>query len=135
MPPEPVVLARVAQCHRSAKPCKVGGPGLGAQLGRGLPDLGSGKAAFLRLREPPLHDLRRGAGVTRRDPGDEVPGLRRDTVRLLDSGVLGRFDDDAMLVHGWLGVLTADEVPTVARLLTLGTHAQQFIPGYVVNLS
>jgi ATP-dependent DNA helicase RecG len=54
-------------------------------------------------------------------------------VRLLDARGLGRFNDDAMLVHG--GVLTADQVPIVAGLLTLGLHPQQFIPRYVVNLS
>ena len=39
----------------------------------------------------------------------------------------------AMLVHG--GVLTADGVPTLAGLLTLGLLPQQYIPRYVVNLS
>jgi ATP-dependent DNA helicase RecG len=129
----PVVLARVAECDRSAKPCKIGGRGWVRSWDGDFQMSDLEEQAFLRLREAPLHDVRPVAGATRRDLDDELLGLWRDTVRLLDSGGLGRFDDDAMLVHG--GVLTADGVPTVAGLLTLGVHPQQFIPRYVVNLS
>jgi ATP-dependent DNA helicase RecG len=54
------------------------------------------------------------------------------TVRERDATGLGRFADDAELLRR-AGVTVAGGQPTVAGLLSLGVHPQQFFPRYVIQ--
>lgn len=129
----PVVLARVSECDRAAKPCKLRGRGWVRSWDGDFQMSDLEEQAFLRLREVPRHDMRPVDGATRAHLDVELLGLWVATARSIDPAGLGRFSDDAMLIHG--GVLTEDGVPTVAGLLTLGVHPQQFLPRHIVNLA
>ncbi|MFI6910244.1 ATP-binding protein [Nonomuraea sp. NPDC050394] len=132
----PVIVARVHECDPSAKPCRVTASGTAYLRGYDgdfpLSDLE--EQAFLAARKPPLFDRRVVAGATREDlDGDLVAAFLR-SVRERDSHGLGRFTDDAELLRR-AGVTAPDGTPTVAGLLALGAHPQEWFPRFVIQAS
>jgi len=74
------------------------------------------------------------AGSTAADLDRELVAAFVSTVRDRDSSGLGRFDGDAELLAR-AGVTTGDGTPTVAGVLALGVHPQQWFPRYVIQLA
>lgn len=133
---EPVVVARVHECDRSAKPCRV--TGTGAAYLRGydgdyrLSDLEA--QGFLSARRPPLFDREPVTGASRDDLDGELVASFLATVRERDPYGLGRFSDDDELLRR-AGAIASGDQPTVAGLLALGAYPQQFFPRYVIQAS
>ncbi|MFF5075918.1 ATP-binding protein [Actinoplanes sp. NPDC000266] len=131
---QPVVVARVHECDPSAKPCRVTASGTAYLRGYDgdfpLSDLET--QGFLAARRPPLFDRRpvEGAGPDDLDP--QLVAAYLATVRERDATGLGRFPDDTELLRR-AGVIVDGGQPTVAGLLTLGVHPQQFFPRYVIQ--
>ncbi len=128
-----VILARVTECDPAAKPCRVQGHGWvrGYDGDYRMSDLE--EQAFLRLRQPPLHDRQPVSGTSTADLDPELTRIWITTARSLDAHGLGRFTDEQMLVRG--GVVHSDGELSVAGLLTLGVHPQQFFPRFVITLA
>ncbi|NNH70031.1 ArsR family transcriptional regulator [Nocardia uniformis] len=133
---EPVVVVRVHECDRSAKPCRVAATGT-AYLRSYDGDFAMSELeeqAFLASRHPPLFDRQSVAGATLSDLDSElVQGFVR-SVRDRDPRGLGRFADDPELLLR-AGVLDADRRPTIAGILALGLHPQQWFPRFVIQAS
>lgn len=132
----PVIVARVHECDSSAKPCRVASSGESYLRGYDgdyrMSDLE--EQAFLAARKPPLFDR---APVAESTPDDLDQGLVAAftaTVRDRDPYGLGRFEDDSELLTR-AGVTTRDGVLTVAGILALGIHPQQWFPRYVIQLA
>jgi len=133
---QPVVVAEVHECDVSAKPCRV------ASSGRSYLRSYDGdyelsaleEQGFLSARTAPRSDRAPVSGSSRADlDPDLVVGWLR-AVRGRSPDGLGRFsDDEEVLRRG--GVLTGDGLLTVAGLLTLGIHPQQFFPRFVVQVA
>lgn len=133
---QPVVVAEVHECDASAKPCRV------ASSGRSYLRSYDGdyqlsaleEQGFLSARTAPRFDR---APVPDSSPADLDPDLVVGwlrSVRGRSPHGLGRFnDDDETLRRG--GVLTGDGLLTLAGLLTLGLHPQQFFPRFVVQVA
>jgi len=132
----PVIVARVHECDSSAKPCRVASTGESYLRGYDgdyrLSDLE--EQAFLAARKPPMFDRAPVAGSTAADLDRELVAAFVSTVRDRDSSGLGRFDGDAELLAR-AGVTTGDGTPTVAGVLALGVHPQQWFPRYVIQLA
>jgi ATP-dependent DNA helicase RecG len=130
----PVIVARVRECDRSAKPCRI------ASTGKAYLRVHDGdfvlseveEQAFLAQREPPLFDRAEVEGATIDDLDPELVALWTRTVHDRDAGGLGRFRDDRELLRR-AGIMTAEGRPTVAGLLALGAHPQQWFPRYVIQ--
>lgn len=131
-----VIVADVAECPVGQKPCYV--TSTGKAYGRSfdgdfeLSDLE--RQAFLVGRTYPRSDQDAVPGST---VADLDPALFADwiaTVRERSPGGLGRFGDDAELLRRGGVTTTAGEL-TVAGLLALGSHPQQFFPRYVIQLA
>lgn len=129
----PVIVARVHECDPSAKPCRA--PGGRAYL-RGydgdfpLSDLE--EQAFLAARHPPLFDR---APIEDATLDDLEPGLLESfmaSVRRGEPHGRGRFQDDSELLRR-NGVVDSTGKPTVAGVLALGVHPQQWFPRYVIQ--
>ncbi|MFF5264468.1 ATP-binding protein [Actinomadura viridis] len=132
----PVVVAHVHECDPSAKPCRVSGSGAAYLRGYdGDFELSSlEEQAFLAARQPPLFDRAPVDGATRDDlDRDLVEGFLR-SVHERDPQGLGRFDDSEELLRR-AGVTTPDGTPTVAGLLSLGIHPQEWFPRFVIQAS
>lgn len=129
-----VIVARVAECARSAKPCRVAGQGWVRSWDGDYRMSELEEQAFLRHREPPRFDCEPVTGAHLSDLDPNLVGFWSRAARENDPGGLGRFtDDDELLVRA--GVVTDALVPSRAGLLALGIHPQQFFPRFVVNLS
>lgn len=128
-----VVVARVLECNPADKPCRYGNQGWARSWDGDYRMSAVEEQAFLRQREAPTRDRRMVDGATQADLDEQLTSMWMSTARELDAGGLGRFGDDEILLRG--GILTAEGVPTVAGLLTLGRHPQQFFPRFVVNLA
>ncbi|MEU7990183.1 ATP-binding protein [Streptosporangium canum] len=132
----PVIVAKVHECDCSAKPCRV--TATGASYVRGydgdfeLSDLE--KQAFLAGRQPPMFDRETVPDATFDDLDPGLVASFLSTVREHDPHGLGRFTDDTELLRRG-GVTDSDHRPTVAGLLALGFHPQQWFPRYVIQLS
>jgi ATP-dependent DNA helicase RecG len=130
----PVVFARVHECDRSAKPCRVTATGVAYLRGYDgdfpLSDLEA--QGFLAARRPPMFDREPVDGATADDLDPEIVASYLATVRERDPSGLGRFGNDAELLRRG-GVTVANGQPTVAGLLALGLHPQQFFPRYVIQ--
>ncbi|MFY1697920.1 ATP-binding protein [Solwaraspora sp. WMMA2101] len=130
----PVVVAHVHECDPSAKPCRVTATNTGYLRGYDgdfpLSDVET--QGFLAARRPPLFDRQPVDGATVDDLDHELIGSFLATVRERDRTGLGRFDDDMELLRR-AGVTVAGGQPTVAGLLALGVHPQQFFPRYVIQ--
>ncbi|MDQ1249220.1 MAG: ATP-dependent helicase RecG [Actinomycetota bacterium] len=129
-----VLAAQVAECDRSAKPCRFKGKGwIRAWDGDYSMSLEE-EQAFLRLRDAPRFDRVAVDGTSRDDLDAQLTRSWLDTARTLDPLGLGRFsDDDECLKRA--GVLTPQGVTSKAGLLALGIQPQQHFPRYVVNLA
>ena len=130
-----VIVARVAECAVSTKPCRVG-PGGPAWVRAWDGDFTMSsleERAFLAQREQPHFDRAPVVGATSNDLDHALVQLWSRTATDLDPSGLGRFTGTEQLFRA--GILTADDVPTKAGLLALGVHPQQFFPRYVVNLA
>ena len=131
---EPVVVATVHECDRSAKPCRVSSTGkayLRSHDGNyELSDLE--EQAFLAQRQPPHFDRRPVEGATAADLDPELLEAWTAAARERNPGGLGRFRDDAELLRRG-GIISADGHPTVAGLLALGSHPQEWFPRYVIQ--
>ena len=92
------------------------------------------RQAFLATRRPPCFDRAPVAGATGSDLDEELLGGFLGSVRDRDPHGLGRFADDSELLRR-AGVMTAEGVPTVAGLLALGAHPQQWFPRFVIQAS
>ncbi|NLT53031.1 MAG: transcriptional regulator [Actinomycetales bacterium] len=129
----PVIVARVHECDRSAKPCRVSATGTAYLRGYGgdfqLSDLE--EQGFLAARRPPLFDREPVDDARREDLDPELVAMYITTVHDRDPHGLGRFADDELLRHA--GVITAADQPTVAGVLALGLHPQRFFPRYVIQ--
>jgi len=66
------------------------------------------------------------------DLDTELVGAFLDAVRERDPSGLGRFGDDTELLRR-AGITLPDGQPTVAGLLALGAHPQQWFPRYVIQ--
>ena len=132
----PVVVAQVHECDPSAKPCRVTATGAGYLRSYDgdyqLSDLET--QGFLATRRPPLFDREPVDGATIGDLDPELLNGYITTVHDRDPHGLGRFTDDAELIRR-AGITTAEGRPTVAGLLTLGLHPQQFFPRFVIQAS
>jgi ATP-dependent DNA helicase RecG len=132
----PIVVARVQECDRSAKPCRVTATETAYLRGYDgdyeLSDLEI--QGFLASRRPPLFDREPVAGAVADDLDPQLVGAFLATVRERDSQGLGRFTDDVELLRR-AGVTATGGQPTAAGLLALGAHPQQFFPRYVIQAS
>lgn len=132
----PVVVATVHECDPSAKPCKV--TASGASYLRGYDgDFELSvleEQAFLATRQPSRFDRAPVAEATLADLDEELLSEFFRSVRERDPRGLGRFSDDAELLRR-SGVITANDVPTVAGILALGAHPQQWFPRFVIQVS
>lgn len=130
----PVIVARVRECDPSAKPCRV------ASTGKAYLRVHDGdfelspveEQGFLAQREQPHFDRVPVDGATVDDLDRELLALWMRTVRDRDGGGLGRFRDDHELMRR-AGIIIADGRPTIAGLLTLGIHPQEWFPRYVIQ--
>lgn len=130
----PVIIVRVHECDRSAKPCRVSASGT-AYLRSHDGDFAMSELeeqAFLASRQQPLFDRAPVAGATRADLDE---GLVREFLRSVhdrDPHGLGRFtDDDELLLRA--GVVDSEGVPTVAGILAMGLHPQQWFPRFAIQ--
>ncbi len=131
-----VVVVQVHECDRSAKPCRVTATGK-AYLRSYDGDFAMSELeeqAFLISRKPPLFDRARVEDAT---PADLDADLIREfvrTVRDRDPRGLGRFTEDTELLRR-AGIVDAEDNPTVAGILALGWHPQQWFPRFVIQAS
>ncbi|TLG14003.1 transcriptional regulator [Nocardia cyriacigeorgica] len=129
----PVITVTVHECSPSAKPCRVGSTGYAYLRGYDGDFQMSPieEQAFLGLRQPAHFDRRPVEGATRSDLDQELIDDFARNVRLRDRHGLGRFTGDELLERA--GAIRNDGVPTVAGLLALGTHPQQWLPRFVIQ--
>ncbi|MBL7492545.1 putative DNA binding domain-containing protein [Frankia sp. AgB1.9] len=130
----PVIVAQVHECDRSTKPCRVTATGTaylraydGDYALSGLEEQG-----FLAGRRPPHFDRSPVEDGNLDDLDVELVDAFLASVRDRDPSGLGRFPDDAELLRR-AGVTVGAGQPTVAGLLALGVHPQQWFPRYVVQ--
>ncbi len=132
----PVIVATVHECDRSAKPCRISGSGAAFLRGYDgdfqLSELE--EQAFLAERRPPLFDRAPVSDATCADLDDELIAEFLRSARERDPRGLGRFTEDRELLRR-AGVTTSDGVPTVAGLLAMGVHPQQWFPRFVIQAS
>ena len=130
----PVVVARVHECDRSAKPCRVTSSGRSYMRGYDgdfmLSDLE--EQAFLASRKQPAFDRRPVPGSSAEDLDPDLVNSFVSSVRGGEPRGRGRFADREELLRR-SGVLLADGTLTVAGLLTLGLYPQQWYPRYVIQ--
>lgn len=125
----PVVVARVHECDRSAKPCRVAAAGT-AYLHRYDGDFelsSTEEQGFLAARRSPHFDRGLVEGATRDDLDVDLLASFVKAVHERDPHGLGRFASDDELLRR-AGVVGDGGRPTVAGLLALGVHPQQFFP-------
>jgi ATP-dependent DNA helicase RecG len=132
----PIVVARVHECDSSAKPCRVASTGAAYLRGYDgdfeLSDLEM--QGFLCLRRPPHFDRGPVDGATAADLDPGLVTAFVAAVRERDPRGLGRFAEDRELLLR-AGVTLDDGRPTVAGVLALGIHPQQFFPRFVLQAS
>lgn len=127
-------MARVHECDPSAKPCRVTATGTAYLRGYDgdFPVSELEIQGFLTARRPPLFDRRPVDEADVDDLDSELVSSFLSTVRERYSTGLGRFADDGELLRR-AGVVVTGGRPTVAGLLALGVHPQQFFPRYVIQ--
>ncbi|WP_236701496.1 MULTISPECIES: ATP-binding protein [Frankia] len=129
-----VVVAQVQECDRSTKPCRVTATGRAYLRGYdgdyALSDVE--EQGFLAARQPPLFDRSPVEDATIDELDTELVDAFLLAVRERDPAGLGRFPDDTELLRR-AGVTMDGGQPTVAGLLALGVHPQQWFPRYVIQ--
>lgn len=88
--------------------------------------------AFIANRDHPQFDRRPAEGSSVQDFDTALLAAYLETSRSSSSS-LARFDDDELLQR--TGVVTAEGVPTVAGLLSVGRYPQEFFPSLVIQAS
>lgn len=130
----PVIVARVHECDKSAKPCRVAGTGKAYLRSYDgdflLSDLE--EQAFLAGRKPPMHDRAPVDDATEDDLDPELLEAFITSIRSRDPRGRGRFSDRTELLRR-SGVLHTDGRPTVAGILALGLYPQQWFPRFVIQ--
>ncbi|HTX00236.1 MAG TPA: ATP-binding protein [Acidimicrobiales bacterium] len=129
----PVIVARVAECAVSAKPCRWNDRGWIRSFDGDHPMSELEEQAFLAQRDQPRFDRQTVTEATRRDLDDDLVSIWAETVAAADPRGLGRFVGEELLVRA--GIISEAGLPTRAGLLVLGTQPQQFFPRFVVNLA
>ncbi len=131
-----VVVARVAECDVSAKPCRVAATGRAyLRSYDGDYELSSvEEQAFLAERRAPRSDRVPVAGSRAEDLDRALLAEWLRTVRERDPAGLGRFRDDSEILRRG-GVIASNGEITVAGLLALGIHPQQWFPRQVIQLA
>ncbi len=128
-----IVAARVLECDRSAKPCRVASTGKAYIRGYDgdyeLSDLEM--QAFLAQRSQPHFDRQALDDATIGDLDEDLVGSWIGTVRALAPSGLARFDVQEILMRG--GVARTDGRPTKAGLLALGRYPQEWLPRFVIQ--
>ncbi|OIJ28644.1 hypothetical protein UG56_002010 [Nocardioides luteus] len=130
----PVVIANVAECDPSFKPCThISGKSWVRSYDGDFQLSDLERQGFLSNRSAPHFDTVPVSGTTAADL--DVKGLAawREAVAREERGGLGRFSGDALLRHG--GVMTSDGELTVAGLLMLGEYPQTRFPRHVVHVA
>lgn len=130
----PVVVARVHECDPSAKPCRVAATGkayLRAYDGDFLLSHLE-EQAFIAARKRPVFDRAPVEGATISDLDQQLVDTHAESVRRNEPRGLGRFQDRLELLRR-SGIITADDVPTVAGVLALGIQPQQWFPRFVIQ--
>ena len=130
-----VVVAAVAECDPSAKPCRLKSSGKAYVRSRDgdYSISAEEEQGFLRLRSAPSADRVEVPGTTADDLDVELVARWVTTVRLRDADGLGRFDDDEMLVRA--GAITREGLVTRAGLLALGVYPQEHFPRLAVHVA
>jgi len=127
-----VVVARVAECPASDKPCRVTSTRRAYLRGHDgnyqLSELE--EQGFLRSREAPGADRQVVPGTGTADLDPALVGSWTEQVRARRPA-LARFGGDELLRKA--GVLAATGELTRAGLLALGTYPQEFVPQFVVR--
>ena len=133
---ERVVVADVPECPPSDKPCTVAGSGRAYIRGHDgdyeISDVE--RAGFLAARTQPRYDRQAVPGTSKADLDPARCAAWLANVRDRDPHGLGRFvDDDELLLRA--GVTASTESPelTVAGLIALGIHPQQWFPNLVIQ--
>jgi ATP-dependent DNA helicase RecG len=130
----PVIIARVHECDPSAKPCRVAATGKAYLRGYDgdfqLSHLE--EQAFIASRKPPMFDRAPVAGAALADLDGQLVDAYAESVYRNDPRGLGRFRDRLELLRR-SGIVTSDDVPTVAGILTLGLYPQQWFPRFVIQ--
>lgn len=131
-----VVVADVPECPLPDKPCTVAGSGKAYIRGHdGDYEISAvERAGYLAARTAPRFDRKAVSGSTKADLDPERCAKWLANVRERDPNGLGRFvDDDELLRRA--GVTTSTEPPelTVAGLLALGIHPQQWFPNLIIQ--
>lgn len=129
-----VVVAKVSECDRSAKPCRVASTGKAYLRGYDgdylLSDLE--EQAFLAGRKPPMFDRATVEDATAGDLDEALVASFTASIRRNDPDGRGRFTDrDELLRRS--GVLDSSGTPTVAGVLALGVYPQQWFPRFVIQ--
>lgn len=88
--------------------------------------------AGVAQREPPHFDRRAVEGASVADLDSDLVDAWMAAARQRSPGGLGRFRDDTELLRRG-GVVGGDGHPTVAGLLALGAHPQEWFPRYVIQ--
>ena len=131
-----VVIARVRECDLSAKPCRVTSTGKGYIRGYdGDYELSALEdQAFVAQRTAPRYDQATVPGGVFEDLDPVLLQGWLATARERDVQGLGRFSDDRELLRR-AGVTDRNGQPTVAGLLALGLHPQQWYPRFTIQLA
>lgn len=129
----PVIVALVSECDISAKPCRTS---TGKAYLRGYDGDYSLSAVeeqgFLAARQAPMFDRATVQDATLDDLDSELVESFIASVRRNEPIGRGRFKDDHELLRR-TGVIDTDRKPTVAGILSLGVHPQQWFPRYVIQ--
>ncbi|WP_419995680.1 ATP-binding protein [Streptomyces boninensis] len=132
----PVVAATVHECDRPEKPCRMAASGAAFMRGYDsdfqLSELE--EQAYPSTRRPPAFDRQPVPGAKIDDLDHELTTAFLQAARERDPYGLGRFGDDAELMVR-AGILLPEGTPSVAGLLVLGVHPQQFFPRYTIQLA
>jgi ATP-dependent DNA helicase RecG len=130
----PVIVARVHECDPSAKPCRVAATGRAylRSYDGDFPLSHLEEQAFIAARRPPMFDRAAVWGAALADLDERLVDAFVESVRRNEPRGLGRFTDrNELLRRG--GVITADDIPTVAGVLALGLQPQQWFPRFVIQ--
>ncbi len=133
---EPVIVARVAECDPSAKPCRVAATGRAYLRGYdGDYELSAlEEQAFMLQRRTPRFDREPVPGTSVEDLDPQLRSEWIRTARERDPVGLGRFTDESELLRR-AGIVSRSGELTMAGLLALGIHPQQWLPRYVIQLA